>query len=219
MKNRLSLIAAAGAALSLAGLLLSGVLPANAAKTAAELEKEKAQANPYPNDFGPDHLPEDVLSTYPAERQEGYKLLLMRCAQCHTPSRPLNSRFVEPAIGLEYVGKPDQVAKEKAEVSKLKAEHPEYFGAAASGVWQIEDGVWNRYVKRMLNKPGGGVAAGGHMTVPEAKKIYMFLVYDGKRRKLGANAEAWKAHRLKLIETLKEKNPSRYAELKRDNDL
>jgi mono/diheme cytochrome c family protein len=65
---------------------------------AAEMsEKEKALASPYPNDFGPGELPADVLKSYPANVQEGYKLLLAKCAQCHQANRPLNSRFVEPS--------------------------------------------------------------------------------------------------------------------------
>ena len=70
---------------------------------AAEMsEKEKALANPYPNDFGPETLPDDVLKSYPANVQAGYKKLLSNkagCAQCHSAARPLNSRFVEPEGG------------------------------------------------------------------------------------------------------------------------
>jgi hypothetical protein len=185
------------------------------AKTAAELEKEKALQNPYPNDFGPATLDDSVLSSYPAEKKEGYQLLLKRCAQCHQPARPLNSRFVVPDSGVTSPAGRD--AKEAAVASKMKAEHPNWF--KEPGVWQIEPGIWSRYVKRMLNKPGCGKEAGGEMTPPEAKKIYEFLVYDGQRRKLGKNADAWKAHRLKLIDELKSKNPKRYEELKSQNDL
>lgn len=186
------------------------------AKTAAELEKEKALQNPYPNDFGPAELDAETLKSYPADKQEGYKLLLSRCSQCHQPSRPLNSRFVEPDALDAKVGEARD-AKEKSEVGKLKAAHPEYFKEGS--VWQIEQGVWARYVKRMLSKPGCGADVGGHLTGAEAKKIYEFLAYDGQRRKLGANAEKWKAHRMKLVQELKEKNPKRYEELKSTNDL
>ena len=185
------------------------------AKTAAELEKEKALQNPYPNDFGPNEIPASVISTYPKDKQEGYKLMLLRCSQCHQPARPINSRFVEPDAGT--VTPADRDAKEGEVLKKLKAEHADYF--KDQSVWQIEPSIWNRYVKRMLSKPGCGVDAGGHMTTAEAKKIYEFLVFDGQRRKLGANAAKWKEHREKLVGELKTKNPKRYEELKSTNDL
>lgn len=171
---------------------------APAKKTAAELEKEKAQANPYSNDFGPDSLDPETLKTYPAERQEGYKLLKTRCTACHTASRPLNSRFVEPE------GK-DQPARDKAAAELNKT----YKDLA---VWQIEGGIWNRYVKRMMAKPGCNISK------PEGKKIWEFLVYDSKR-KIGDGAEKWSAHRKKLVEELKTKNPARHKELSEAKDL
>src|SRR5438045_1786774 len=66
--------------------------PAAGGKSAAELEKEKALANPYPNDFGPEKI--DV-SKYTPEQQAGYNLLQDKCARCHRPSRPLNSQFLQ----------------------------------------------------------------------------------------------------------------------------
>ena len=190
-----------------------GAARVSAEKSAAELEKEKALANPYPNDFGPDHLTDEELKDYPADKKEGYKLLLTRCAQCHTPSRPLNSRFVEPAAGLKAAAGPARDKAEYAAVAALKKGHDDL------SVWQIESGVWARYVKRMLNKPGCGKAQGGQMTPADAKKIYEFLAFDGEKRKLGDNADKWKAHRLSLVEKLKKEKPARYEELKKDNDL
>lgn len=186
-------------------------------KSAAQLEKEKALANPYPNDYGPDHLTAEELKDYPADKKAGYKVLLVRCAQCHTPSRPLNSRFVE------LDGK--TIPEWDAAAAKLKSTNPELF--KDKSVWDIEEKIqdppgkpnWNRYVKKMLNKPGCGKAAGGQMTNEEAKQIYQFLVYDSQHRKLGANAEKWKAHRAELVEKLKTEKPARYEELKKDNDL
>lgn len=201
----------------LAAAVLGAAVPAGAAKSAAELQKETALANPYPNDFGPATLTDEQLKDYPADIKEGYQLLLTRCSQCHTSARPLNSRFVEPAAGLKAKPGPARDSAETAAISALKKSHPEYFKDPA--VWQIEAGVWSRYVKRMLSKPGCGVAQGGHMTPAEALKIYTFLTYDGEHRKLGANADAWKAHRAKLVEELKAKKPARYDELKKDNDL
>lgn len=81
---------------------------------AAELsEKDKALANPYSNDFGPEAVDEAVLKTYPANVQAGYKALIKGCAQCHSAARPLNSRFVEPL--------------DDAALAKLKKDQPELF--------------------------------------------------------------------------------------------
>ncbi len=216
----------------IAALLFGGFIMANAGdgaaakKSAADLEKEKALSNPYPNDYGPDKLDAETLKSYPPDKVKGYNFLLTRCAQCHTPSRPLNSRFVEPDAGK--VASAERDAKETAILATMKKEHSEYFKDPE--VWQVEAGIWNRYVKRMLNKPGCGIAAGGHMTNDEARQIFEFLVYDGQRRKLGENAEKWKAHRQGLIEKLKNdprlaksaSNPkvtARYEELAKDKDL
>jgi len=167
-------------------------------KTAAELEKEKALQNPYPNDFGPDTI--DV-SAYPKNHQDGYKLLKVRCAQCHSAARPLNSRFVEPDVAKD---------KKEAAVADLKKSQPDLFKDGSS--WQVEASIWERYVKRMMAKPGCKIEKA------EGKKIWEFLVYDGKR-KIGANAAKWKAHRQKLIDELKTKKPERHKELADQKDL
>lgn len=133
-------------------------------------EKDKALANPYPNDLGDDRLPETVLASYPPERRKGYDLLIVKCAQCHTAARPLNSRFSDAA-------------------------------------------TWNRYVKRMMNKPGCAIAPS------EGKAIWQFLSYDSERRKHGVNAKAWEAHLKGLRLKFKAKNPKRYAELFAAGDL
>ena len=69
----------------------------------AATEKEKALRDPYANDMGPEKLPTDLVKTYPAEVQKGYKLLLVKCAQCHQPSRPLNSQFDDGDTWKRYV--------------------------------------------------------------------------------------------------------------------
>ena len=158
-----------------------------AGKTAAELEKDKAQKNPYPNDLGPDKID---ASKYSPELQAGYKLLQEKCSRCHTPSRPLNSQFLQL--------KADEQAK-------MKASNPEIFKDKL--VWQVEDSVWQRYVKRMMTKPGCAIAE------PDAKKIFKFLVEDSKRRKTGAGAAAWAQHRRKLLADFRVKYPARYKEL------
>ncbi|MBI4349322.1 MAG: hypothetical protein HY553_20960 [Elusimicrobia bacterium] len=169
-----------------------------AKKSAAELEKEKAMQHPYPNDFGPEEL--DV-SGYPKNHQEGYKMLKARCAQCHSSARPLNSRFVEPDVAKD---------KKQAAVADLKKSQPELFKDPS--IWQVEANIWERYVKRMMAKPGCKIDK------KEGKAIWEFLVYDGKR-KIGANAGKWKAHREKLINELKSKKPERYKELHEQKDL
>jgi len=165
-----------------------------------ESQKATALANPYANDSGPASI--DV-SSYPPELQDTYKnLFLVRCQRCHTASRPLNSQFVEPSGP-----KPEQGTK----IAEWKSSHPEMFQDKL--VWQIEGskpgqpGVWERYVKKMMSKPGCNI------TQAEAKKIWQFLTYDSEHRKTGANAAKWAEHRRKLLADFKASHPARYKEL------
>lgn len=178
------------------GLLAGGTFAyaAAAAKSAAELEKEKAMKEPYANDLGPDKV--DVAS-YPKEAQEGYKLLQAKCTTCHTASRPLNSQFTETD------GK-DAGARDAAAAALLKSD-PDI--AKNKHVWQVEGGIWQRYVKRMMNKPGCTVSK------DDGKKIWAFLAHDSRVRKLGAKKGEWKAQREKLLADFKTKFPKRYEEL------
>lgn len=175
--------------------------PVNAEEaTSYEAEKAKALKNPYANDFGPETV--DVTG-YPPELQATYKnLLTQKCARCHTPARPLNSQFVEPG------GPKDQ---QQARIADWKAKQPEIFKDKL--VWQIEGkngaqpGIWERYVKRMMSKPGCNI------TPAEGKQIWEFLRYDSEKRKTGANAAKWAEHRRKLLADFKTKHPDRYREL------
>ena len=171
------------------------------AKSAYEAEKAKALANPYANDFGPATLPAEVLATYPPEAQKAYKeVLQVRCAKCHTPSRPLNSQYLEP------MGKKEEKV---AKIESWKKSDPALF--SDKNVWQPEVDVWQRYVKRMMSKPGCGI------TEEEGKAVYNFLRYDSNQRKTGKNQAAWKAHRSKLLADFKAKFPARYKELYESN--
>ncbi|HXT00906.1 MAG TPA: hypothetical protein VN915_09550 [Elusimicrobiota bacterium] len=200
-----------------AALLGFAALPG--ARAAEMSEKEKALASPYPNDLGPDSLPDDVVKSYPENVQKGYHILKGEvqkdgkwvynngksgCVQCHTASRPLNSRFLEPEGGMDE-------AAQTANLAKLKKDQPELFKDLT--VWQPEVKVFNRYVKRMMNKPGCSI------TKLEGKSIWEFLEYDGAHRKTGENAAKWAEHRKKLVAEFKEKYPKRYEELKAANDL
>jgi hypothetical protein len=183
---------------------MSAAAAGKPAKSAAEIEKEKAMQNPYPNDLGPEKLDEAVLKSYPADIQAGYKLLLgsdkkKNCQSCHTASRPLNSRFVEPTEGTDAAA---DALRDKLGASKTD-----------TSIWQVEGNTWKRYVKRMMAKPGCGVSN------EDGKKIWQFLVFDSVKRKTGANAAAWKAHREKLLSDFKAKYPKRYEELAKDKDL
>ncbi|MBI2119384.1 MAG: hypothetical protein HYT97_07135 [Elusimicrobia bacterium] len=157
------------------------------AASSAEAEKEKALKNPYPNDLGPDKID---ISKYSAELQEGYKLMLDKCAKCHAPSRPLNSQFLDL--------KPE-------ELQAVKSSNPEIFKDKL--VWQVETGIWQRYIKRMMAKPGCNISA------QEGKKIWKFIVEDSKKRKTGAQAKVWAEHRKKLLAEFKTKYPDRFKEL------
>ena len=167
------------------------------AASSFDAEKQKALANPYANDLGPSTLPADVLATYPPEAQAAYKnVLQVKCAKCHTPSRPLNSQYLEP------MGKKEE---KMAKIESWKKSDPELF--SDKNVWQPETDVWQRYVKRMMSKPGCGI------TEPEGKAVYNFLRIDSNNRKTGRNQAAWKAHRKGLVDQFKAKYPARYKEL------
>lgn len=203
----------------IAAAALLGMTAIPGARAADTSERAKALASPYPNDLGPDSLPESVLKSYPADIQKGYYILIgdvqrdgkwvynggkTGCVTCHTASRPLNSRFLEPAGGVDD-------AAQEANLAKMKKDQPELFKDPA--VWQPEVKIFNRYVKRMMNKPGSDISKA------DGKAIWQFLEYDGVHRKAGANAAAWKEHREKLLTEFKAKYPQRYEELKAANDL
>jgi hypothetical protein len=188
-------------AVSLFGVsaLLIGGLPRVAATEDApassyEAEKAKALANPYPNDDGPATI--DV-SSYPPEIQATYKnIFLVKCSRCHQPSRPLNSQFLEPDGTKE---------QKEAKLAQWKTKYPEIFKDKL--VWQPEPQIWERYVKKMMAKPGCNIQPA------DGKKIWQFLTYDSEKRKTGANAEKWAAHRRKLLADFKAAKPARYKEL------
>ena len=173
---------------------------ARAEDTSYQAEKAKALKSPYANDFGP--ATADV-SSYPQEMQETYKnIFLVKCQRCHQASRPLNSQFVEPSAAKE---------QHAAVIAQWKTEHPEMFKDKL--VWQIEGktaagpGIWERYVKKMMSKPGCNISPA------EGKKVWQFLTYDSEKRKTGANAARWAEHRRKLLADFKAKYPDRYREL------
>lgn len=178
------------------GLLAGGTFAyaAAAAKSAAELEKEKAMKEPFANDLGPDKV--DVAA-YPKEAQEGYKLLQAKCTTCHTASRPLNSQFAETD------GK-DAGARDAAAAALLKSDADI---AKNKHVWQVEGGIWQRYVKRMMAKPGCEISK------DDGKKIWEFISHDSRARKLGDKKASWMEHRKKLLADFKAKHPERYKEL------
>lgn len=203
----------------MAAAALAGLTAIPSARAAEMSEKEKALASPYPNDLGPDSLSDEILKSYPAEIQKGYHTLRGEiqkdgkwvynngksgCVQCHSASRPLNSRFVEPEGGVDD-------AAQTAALAKLKAAQPELFKDLS--IWQPEVKIFNRYVKRMMNKPGCSI------TKAEGKAIWEFLEYDGAHRKVGENAAKWAEHRKKLLSEFQTKYPKRYEELKAANDL
>lgn len=153
-----------------------------------DADKEKALANPYANDLGPGEV---SVEQYPKPIQEGYRLLLVKCAKCHAASRPLNAQFVEV---------------KEADAKAVKAQiGPE---AENEHLYKIDESVWKRYVKRMAAKPGCELTK-----VEDQKAIYGFLVHDSKVRKTGTAAAGWIAHRRSLLEQFKKKYPERFKEL------
>ena len=92
------------ASLGITSYLVAPILSEDqSAAAAAQAEKEKALKNPYPNDLGPSKI--EGIAKYTPEQQEGYKLMQDKCSRCHTPSRPLNSQFLDV--------KPEEMAKLK----------------------------------------------------------------------------------------------------------
>ncbi len=195
--NRKNIFILAIAAVMTAGICQKAIAADAPASSSYEAEKAKAMANPYANDLGPDKLAADVLASYPPEHQAAYKnVLQVKCAKCHSPARPLNSQFFEPA---------GKGAEKEAKIESLKASEPDLF--KDKNILQPEAHIWERYVKRMMSKPGCGI------TPEEGKAVWGFLVYDSNQRKAGKNKAAWAAHRKKLLEDFKAKYPARYTEL------
>ena len=137
----------------------------------------------YPNDLGPAEI--DV-SGYPKEMRQAYKVFAFKCAACHTIARPINSQFLELT---------------EEEIKKAKTDDPQLL--KDDKIVKAEAGIWNRYVKRMMSKPGCPVGKDG-------KQIFEFLVFDSKARKTGANAKAWREQRGKLLHEFAEHYPDAY---------
>jgi len=170
------------AAVAAIGLLLAARARADEKKGTAP-KSGTVETGFYPNDLGPAEI--DV-SAYPKEMRQSYKVFAFKCAACHTIARPINSQFLELS---------------EEELKKAKAEDPELF--KDDKLVRPESGIWNRYVKRMMAKPGCPVGKDG-------KQIWEFLVYDSKTRKTGANAKAWREHRAHLLHEFKEHYPDAY---------
>jgi hypothetical protein len=165
----------------LAVIVVSGPAWRASAESTASLTKDSSL---YPNDFGPAEL--DV-SGYPKPIREGYKLMVFKCAACHTAARPINSQFLE---------------LNEEEEHKAKKEDPELF--KDKKLTRVEEKIWSRYVKRMMQKPGCPVKG------EDGKKIYDFLVYDSKVRKTGENGKAFRAERAKLLKEFYAKHKDAY---------
>ncbi len=162
-----------------------------APKNPARLPYAENRSNPlvsprFPNDAGPDRI--DV-SGYPEEMRQSYKIFRVKCAACHTIARPINAQYLELSPqGLE------QARKEDTEIFKDPR------------VTMPGDKIWKRYVKRMMSKPGCPVSGDG-------RRIWEFLAYDSRQRKMGAQGAAWRALRLKLVEDHRKSNPEEYRKL------
>lgn len=203
MQTRKNTLKILGAAVAVAAIAVS-VFAAEAKKSAAELEKEKALKSPYANDVLDSaenkkflaEIEKNYVKKYPAQYQAGFKVLTAKCAQCHAASRPLNSQFVEPA-GKDLAARNAAASalNKDADIGKNKL------------IWQVEGDIWQRYVKRMMAKPGCNISK------DEGKKIWEFIAYDSIQRKTGANQAAWKKHRQTLLDNFKKSNPARYKEL------
>ena len=173
-------------------VLAALLLPAANLIAGDEPASATAVSDLYPNDMGPDSI--DV-SSYPPEHKKTYAMFKFKCAACHTIARPINSQFLE--LSLE-------------EQAKWKKQDPDLF--KDKKIVQVEDGMWERYVKRMMAKPGCPVKG------EDGKKVWQFLVYDSKARKTGDNAKAWREHRKKLLADFKKANHEGYEKLFGEDD-
>ena len=178
--------------LVVSALVLSGLCVFNV-RAEDTVAGNKPGSGLYPNDFGPIEI--DV-SGYPKEMKQNYRLFAFKCAACHTIARPINSQYLELS------------AEEQA---AAKTREPEIFKNAK--IWHIEDHIWSRYVKRMMAKPGCPVQG------EDGKKIWQFLAYDSRIRKTGAQRQAWKAHRKKLVDDFRTNYHETYEKIfLEDND-
>ncbi len=84
-------------------LLSVSALAAPADDAAAKKEKAKASAEPFANDLGPAALTDAQLKALPAAVRKGHDLMIVRCAQCHTAARPLNSQIKDADAWKRYV--------------------------------------------------------------------------------------------------------------------
>lgn len=165
--------------IELAQMAKNGTLPYAQKKTGEStgpaidpVEAARAQALKEP--YANDFGVETVdVSGYPAAAKAGYQVFIDRCTQCHAAARPLNAQYIDGA-------------------------------GPTSNKWvsHYEPGVWKRFTKRMMAKPGCEISK------EEARGIVAFLVHDSKARKSGAS---WRSARTKLLTNFKKKHPKRYA--------
>lgn len=153
----------------------------------------KADVGLYPNDFGSTTI---NVSHYPPKMKLYYQVFSKKCQACHTIARPINSQFLELTQG---------------EIEKAKKTQPELF-KAGNNIVEPEEKIWSRYVHRMMSKPGCPVGDDG-------KKIWEFLVFDSKQRKMGKGFESWAANRKKLLADFVKLYPKQYQTLVKNGSL
>ena len=84
-------------------------------------------------------------------------------------------RFEKGPATIDVSKYPDGI-KENYEVFSTKCTQCHKLSRPINSDYALPD-EWSRYIKRMMHKPGSGIATG------EGKKIYDFLVYDSSIRK------------------------------------
>lgn len=179
--------------LKIFAMSLIAVLAVAAAASAKYKPTVKADVGIYPNDFGPTTI--DV-SHYPPKMKLYYKVFSQKCQACHTIARPINSQFLELTAD---------------EIAAAKKTQPEIFKVGPN-IIKAEPKIWSRYVHRMMSKPGCPVKQDG-------KKIWEFLVFDSKQRKMGKNLKSWIANRTKLLNNFKKLYPKDYQHLVSNGSL
>ena len=77
-------------------MFVAGALVLAATTYSAENQKFAA-------DKGHPYLSKDLIKTYPEDIQKGYKVTLVKCAKCHTPTRGFNTIMYNQEDWKRYV--------------------------------------------------------------------------------------------------------------------
>jgi hypothetical protein len=179
----------AAPALFLGMLLLSGAAAAAGLESVPLRGLNTTHYIEVPEDLGPATI--DV-SDYPQEYQDTYRAIFLRVYAILRggPARAINS----PRLELDPQGE-----------QALRRQSPELF--ASEDIVDVGEHSWRDEVMRVKSRPPC-CGACPQLTMDQARRLWRFLVYDSLRRKTGDQAQAWAAHRRKLLEQFAARRPN-----------